>query len=109
MSPAVPVINSNQGVEMIEPMKDPSQLPGHEQAAAFRVGAMLATQSIAVYVEPEEPGGPYGPPTAFDALPVRLRIRILEACENEFRSRRRELIKNSLAVGDPTVADVMES
>lgn len=69
---------------------------------------MLATQAIAVYVEPDRSGRPYGPLTDFDELPVRLRIRILEACEDEFRRRRRQLIKDSLAVGDPTVADITE-
>ena len=40
-------------------MKDPTQLPGHEQAAAFWVGALIATQAIAVYVEPDRSGGPF--------------------------------------------------
>lgn len=92
----------------MEPNKDPSQLPGHEQAAVFRVGAMLATQAIVVYVEPDQSGWPYEPPTDFDALPVRLKIRILEACEEEFRHRRQTLIKDSVAAGDPTVADLTE-
>lgn len=93
---------------MIEPIKDPSQLPGHEQVAAFRVGAMLATQAIAVYVEPDQSGWPYRSSTDFEALPVRLKIRILEACEDEFKRRRQSLVKDSVAAGDPTVMDLAE-
>jgi hypothetical protein len=62
----------NNGVEMMGPFQNPSQLPGHEQVAALRVGAMLANQAIAVHVDPDQSGEPDRPPTKFDALPVRL-------------------------------------
>ena len=52
-------------------MKDPTQLPGHEQAAAFWVGALIATQAIAVYVEPDRSGGPFDVSHEFDHLPAR--------------------------------------
>jgi hypothetical protein len=94
---------------MLEPIIDPSKLPGHEQAAAFRVGALIATQAIAVYVEADRSGGPYASATDFDALPARMRLRILEACEGEFRRLRERLLKDSLAAGDPTMADLGES
>ena len=45
-------------------------LPGHEQAAAFRVGALIATQAIAVYIEPDRSPGPYDVPCEFDRLPA---------------------------------------
>ena len=91
---------------MTEPVRDPAQLPGHEQAAVFRVGAMIATQAIAVYVEVDRSPGPFGAPPDFDALPARLKVRILEACEAEFRRQRMKLLQESLAIGDPTVADL---
>jgi len=93
---------------MREPIEDPSQLPGHEQAAVFRVGALIATQAIAVYVESDRSGGPYAPSADFDALPARLKLRILEACEQEFRRQRERLLEDSLAAGDPTMADLGE-
>ena len=72
-----------------------SRLPGHEQAAAFRVGAIIATQAIAVYVEPERSAGTYDVPCDFDQLPARLRISILAACEDEFRRRKEVAIRDS--------------
>ena len=86
-------------------MKEPTPLPGHEQAAAFRVGALIATQAIAVYIEPDRPAGPYGVPCEFDRLPARLKISILAACEEEFRRRKQMLVRESLESADGTVAD----
>lgn len=71
------------------------QLPGHEQAAAFRVGALIATQAIAVYIEPDRSPGPYDVPCDFDRLPARLRISILAACEEEFGRRKQMLIRDN--------------
>ena len=85
-------------------MKDLTQLPGHEQAAAFWIGALIATQAIAVYVEPDRSGGPFGVAEDFDHLPARLKINILAACEEEFRQRREAALREGLAAGDPTVA-----
>ena len=90
-------------------MKDPTQLPGHEQAAAFWVGALIATQAIAVYVEPDRSGGPFDMSHDFDRLPARFKVSILSACEEEFRRRREVLLRDSLAASDPTVADLAES
>ena len=93
---------------MSEPVTNLAQLPGHEQAAVFRVGAMIATQAIAVYVDVEQSRGPFGAPPDFDALPARLKVRILEACEAEFKRQRTKLLQESLAIGDPTVADLAD-
>lgn len=87
-------------------MNDGTYLPGHEQAAAFWVGALIATQAIAVYIEPDRSGGPFDVSHDFDRLPARLKIRILEACEDEFRRRRESLLSDSLAAGDPTAANL---
>jgi hypothetical protein len=73
--------------------KDSPRLPGHEQAAAFRVGAIVATQAITVYIEPERPAGPYDVPCEFDRLPARLKIAILAACEEEFKHLKQRLIR----------------
>ena len=86
-------------------MKEPTPLPGHEQAATFRVGALIATQAIAVYIEPDRPTGPYDVQCEFDRLPARLKISILGACEEEFRRRKQMLVLESLESGDGTVAD----
>ncbi len=91
---------------MIEPEYDHAQLPGHEQAAAFWVGAMIATQAIAVYIDADRSRGPFGASPDFDALPARLKVRILEACEAEFKRQRIKLLRESLKIGDPTVADL---
>lgn len=87
-------------------MKDHTQLPGHEQVAAFRVNALIATQAIAVYVEPDRSGGPFDVSYDFERLPARLKISILAACEEEFRRRREVLLRESLAARDPTVIDL---
>ena len=86
-------------------MKGLMPLPGHEQAAAFRVGALIATQGIAVYIEQDRSAGPYDVPSDFDRLPARLKISILAACEEEFRRRKELLVPDSVESGDPTVAD----
>jgi hypothetical protein len=81
-------------------MTDPSQLPGHEQVAAFWVGALLATQAVAAYVEPDRKGGPFAPSPPFEHLPTPLKIRVLEACEEAFRHRREALIREYRPAGD---------
>lgn len=85
-----------------------TQLPGHEQAAAFWVGAFIATQAIAVYIEPDRSGGPFDGPQDFDRLPPRLKIRVLEACEEEFRRRREILLGKRRGAGDWTVSELTE-
>ena len=80
-------------------MTDPAQVPGHGPVAAFRVEAILATQAIAVYVELDRAVGPNDPAAAFERLPPRLRMRVLEACEAEFRRRREALIRAHPMVG----------
>jgi hypothetical protein len=78
-------------------MTDSSLLLGHEPVAAFRVGAILATQAIAVYVDPDPTGGPYDPSPAFAHLPTLLKIRVLEACEEAFRQQREALVREDQA------------
>jgi len=90
---------------MTELKTDPDRLPGHEQVAAFWVGATLATQAIAVYIDAGRSQGPYGTSPDFDALPARLKIRTLEACEQEFERWREKLLQECLEAGDPTVTD----
>lgn len=89
-------------------MKDRTELPGHEQAAAFWVGALIATQAIAVYVEPDRSGGPFDGSHEFDQLPARLKISILKACEEEFPRRREAVLRDSIKMGDPTVTDLAD-
>lgn len=84
-------------------MTENLQLPGHEQAASIWVGAFIATEAIAVYIETDRKGGPFDVPYEFDSLPTRLRLRILEACEKEFRARRVQLLNESLEAGDASV------
>ena len=74
-------------------MTDPAEFPGHGPVAAFRVEAILATQAVAVYVEPDRAAGPNDPAAAFERLPPRLQARVLEACEAEFRRRREALVR----------------
>jgi hypothetical protein len=81
-------------------MTVPAQLPGHEQVAEFWVGALLATQAVAAYVEPDRKGGPFDALHPFDRLPARLKIRVLEACEQEFRRRKEALIREFREEGD---------
>ena len=83
-------------------MTENKRYPGHEQAASFWVGAVLATEAIAVYIDTDRQGSPYDA-CDFDSLPTPLRVRILEACEKEFRSRKDKLLKDSLAAGDASV------
>lgn len=96
-------------MKVIERSNSPSQLPGHEQAALFRVGAVIATEAIAVYIDSDRVDGTYAPPAEFDTLPLRLKLRILEACAQAFTRRREELLKDSLTAGDPWVADLVET
>lgn len=83
-------------------MTDLLQLPGHEQVAAFWVGALLATQAVAAYVEPDRKGGPFDAGQSFERLPTPLKIRVLEACEEAFRCQREALVREYQAEGDRT-------
>ena len=81
-------------------MTDPARFPGHGPVAAFRVEAILATQAVVVWVEPDHAAGPNDPAAAFERLPPRLQARVLEACEAEFRQRREALVRaGSMADG----------
>ena len=51
-------------------MTVPARLPGREQVAGFLVGALLATQAVAAYVEPDRKGGPFDTAHPFDRLPA---------------------------------------
>lgn len=81
-------------------MTDPLSLPGHGPVAAFRVGAILATQAIAVYAEPERTGGTNDLSSAFERLPTPLKVRIFEACEEAFRQQREALLRGKQAEND---------
>ena len=76
--------------------------PGHEQAASFWVDAFIATEAVAVYIDTDQQDGPYNA-CDFDSLPTLLKLRVLEACEKEFKERRDKLLKDSLEAEDPTV------
>lgn len=73
---------------------DPSPLPSHEQIATFRVSALLGTQAVAAYVEPDRPGDPFAPAPSFERLPTPLKIRVLEACEEAFRRQREAVARD---------------
>jgi hypothetical protein len=73
---------------------DPSPLPSHEQIATFRVSALLGTQAVAAYVEPDRPGDPFASTPSFERLPAPLKIRVLEACEEAFRRRREAVARD---------------
>jgi hypothetical protein len=74
---------------------DPSPFPSHEQIATFRVGAILGTQAVAAYVESDWTGDPlFAPASSFERLPTRLKIRVLEACEEAFRHQREALLRD---------------
>ena len=73
---------------------DPSPFLSHEQIATFRVGAILGTQAVAAYVESDRPGDPFAPASSFERLPTRLKIRVLEACEEAFRHQREALVRD---------------
>jgi hypothetical protein len=90
-------------------MKDTASIPAHEQVAEFRVGAILATQAIAVYIDSDGFSRVHGEAGGFDNLPPRLKIRILAACEAEFRRRKEALIRNGIEKQDWRVADLGES
>jgi hypothetical protein len=90
-------------------MIESASMPAHEQVAEFRVGAILATQAVAVYVDSEGCSAAPGEAGRFDDLPERLKIRILSACEDEFRRRKEAVIRNGMKKRDWTVADLGES
>jgi hypothetical protein len=89
-------------------MKHTASIPAHEQVAEFRVGAILATEAIAVYVDSDGATGPNRQAGSFDDLPERLKIRILGACEDEFRRCKEDLIRRGVERGDWTLADLGE-
>ena len=74
-------------------MKHTASIPAHEQIAEFRVGAILATQAIAVYIDSEGSSGVPTKESHFKDLPERLKIRVLAACEDEFRRCKETLLR----------------
>jgi hypothetical protein len=90
-------------------MKESVSIPANEQVAEFRVGAILATQAVAVYVDSEGCSAARGEAGRFDDLPERLKLRILAACEDEFRRRKETLIRDGMKKRDWTVDDLGES
>lgn len=75
-------------------------IPAHEQIAEFRIGAILATQAIVVYVDSEAFSGARREASSFDDLPERLKIKVLAVCEDEFRRRKEGLIRRGTERGD---------
>ena len=73
---------------------DPSPLPSHEQIATFRASALLGTQAVAAYVEPDRPGDPFAPAPSFERLPAPLKILVLEACEEASRRQREAVARD---------------
>ena len=60
----------------------------------------LRPHDIAVYVDSEGLSAARGEAGRFDDLPERLKIRILAACEDEFRRRKEALIRNGMKKRD---------
>jgi hypothetical protein len=89
-------------------MKHTAPIPAHEQVAEFRVGAILATQAIAVYIDSEGTTGAHQQGSSFDDLPGRLKIRVFAACENEFRRCKEDLTRLGVERGEWTLADLGE-
>lgn len=90
-------------------MKNTASIPAHVQVAEFRVGAILATQAIAVYIDSEGTTGAHQQASSFDEMPARLKIsRVLAACEDEFRRRKEDLIRRGVERGDWTLAGLGE-
>lgn len=85
-------------------MKHAESTPTHEQVAEFRVGAILATEAIAVYIESDGVTGPNRQGGSFDDLPERLKIRVLAACEDEFRRRKQDFISLGMERRDWSLA-----
>ncbi len=86
-----------------------SFVPVHDQIAGFRVGAILATQAIAVYIDLDGPSGQYGAGQSFNDLPPRLKVRVLAACEEEFRRRKEDLIRDGERSRDWTLGDLADA
>ena len=80
-------------------------IPTHEQIAEFRVGAVLATQAIAVYIDSDGKSGRCREARNFEDLPDRLKIRVLAACEDEFRRRKEQMMRADLERKDATEED----
>jgi hypothetical protein len=81
-------------------MKNTASIPAHEQVTELRVGAILATQAIAVYIDSEGTTGAHQQASSFDELPARLKIRVLAACEDELRRRKEDLIRRGVERGN---------
>lgn len=81
-------------------MKHTATIPVHEQVAEFRVGAILATQAIAVYIESQGTTGGHRQTSSFDDLPELLKLRVFAACEEEFRRRKEECFHLGVERGD---------
>jgi hypothetical protein len=77
-------------------MNHAASRPTHEQIAEFRVGAVLATQAIAVYIDCDGKPGNYREAGNFEDLPDRLKIRVLAACEDALRRRKEDLMRRDL-------------
>lgn len=90
-------------------MNHAASIPTHEQIAEFRVGAVLATQAIAVYIDSYGQPGRHREAGNFEDLPPRLKIRVLAACEDAFRRRKEDLMRADLEKKDATEEDSSDS
>jgi len=90
-------------------MNHAANVPTHEQIAEFRVGAVLATQAIAVYIDSDGTSGRRREERHFEDLPDRLKIRVLAAFEDEFRRRKENLMRADLEKTDVTVDDASDT
>ena len=90
-------------------MKRAASIPTHEQIAELRVGAVLATQAIAVYIDSDGTSGHRREARHFEDLPDRLKIRVLAACEDAFRCRKEDFMRADLEKKDATEEDSSDS
>ena len=90
-------------------MNRAASIPTHEQIAEFRVGAILATQAIAVYIDSDGMSGDHREAGNFEDLPDRLKIRVLAACEDAFRRRKEDLMRADLERKGATEEDASDS
>jgi hypothetical protein len=81
-------------------MKNTASIPVHEQIAELRVGAILGTQAIAVYIDSEGATTAHRQASSFDDLPWRLKVRVLAACEDELRRCKEDLIRRGVERGN---------
>ena len=74
-------------------MKHEALVPFQTQAVEFRGYARLSAHATAVTIDREGTPGVGREVSSFDNLPEPLKIRVLAACQDAFRRRKEELIR----------------